>query len=50
MSAPHARDPLPFRDGLIAATALVHNLVVLPRNLADVEASGVILLDPWQLR
>jgi len=41
-------NPQPFRDGLIAATALVHNLVVVTRNLADVQASGVQLLNPWQ--
>ncbi|MEB3184094.1 MAG: hypothetical protein VKN15_06860 [Cyanobacteriota bacterium] len=36
-------DPLPFRDGLIAATALIHSLVVATRNLADLQASGVRL-------
>jgi hypothetical protein len=41
-------DPKPFRDGLIAATALVHSLVVVTRNLADFEATGVPLLNPWQ--
>lgn len=47
-AALHVPDPQPFRDGLIAATALVHNLVVVTRNLADVQASGVQLLNPWQ--
>ena len=46
----HVPDPQPFRDGLIAATALVHNLVVVTRNLADFQASGVRLLNPWQGR
>jgi hypothetical protein len=41
-------DPKPFRDGLIAATALVHSLVVVTRNLADFEATGVPLLNPWR--
>ena len=41
-------DPKPFRDGLIAATALVHSLVVVSRNLADFEAIGVPLFNPWQ--
>ena len=41
-------DPQPFRDGLIAATALVHNLVVVTRSLADFKATGVRLLNPWQ--
>jgi predicted nucleic acid-binding protein len=44
----HGPDPKPFRDGLIAATALVHSLVVVTRNLADFEATGVPLLNPWQ--
>jgi predicted nucleic acid-binding protein len=44
----HVPDPQPFRDGLIAATALVHNLLVVTRNLADFKATGVRLLNPWQ--
>jgi predicted nucleic acid-binding protein len=47
-AALHGPDPQPFRDGLIAATALVHNLVVATRNLADFKATGVRLLNPWQ--
>ena len=47
-AALHVPDPKPFRDGLIAATALVHSLVVDTRNLADFEATGVPLLNPWQ--
>jgi predicted nucleic acid-binding protein len=47
-AALHVPDPKPFRDGLIAATALVHRLVVVTRNLADFEATGVPLLNPWQ--
>ena len=49
-------DPKPFRDGLIAATALVHSLVVVTRNLADFEATGVgtpptvLLLCLWACR
>lgn len=49
-AALHGPDPQPFRDGLIAATALEHNLVVVTRNLADFEATGVKLLNPWQQR
>jgi predicted nucleic acid-binding protein len=26
----------------------VHSLVVVTRNLADFEATGVVLLNPWQ--
>ncbi|WP_025128821.1 type II toxin-antitoxin system VapC family toxin [Pseudomonas sp. PH1b] len=35
-------------DALIAATALVHNLTVVTRNVADFEACGVRLLNPWK--
>ena len=35
------------RDALIAATALVHGLTVVTRNLADFESIGVMLLNPW---
>jgi predicted nucleic acid-binding protein len=34
-------------DGLIAATALVHNLIVVTRNVADFEDTGVTVLNPW---
>ncbi|CAH0186223.1 PIN domain-containing protein [Pseudomonas mediterranea] len=34
-------------DALIAATALIHGLTVVTRNVADFEASGVTLLNPW---
>jgi len=47
-AALHLPDPRPFRDGLIAATALVHSLVVVTRNLADFDTTGVELLNPWQ--
>ncbi|HKZ10541.1 MAG TPA: type II toxin-antitoxin system VapC family toxin [Rhodanobacteraceae bacterium] len=35
-------------DALIAATALVHGLVVVTRNTSDFEPAGVRLFDPWQ--
>lgn len=43
----HVPNPRPVRDGLIAATALVHGMTVVTRNLADFEPSGVALLNPW---
>lgn len=43
----HIPDPRPERDALIAATALVHGLTVVTRNIADFSALGVALLDPW---
>jgi toxin FitB len=39
-------DPVPTIDGLLAATALVHDLVLVTRNTRDVAATGVALLDP----
>ncbi|TSA81474.1 type II toxin-antitoxin system VapC family toxin [Deinococcus detaillensis] len=41
-------DPKPERDGLIAATALVHNLMMATRNTKDFQGTGVQLLNPWQ--
>jgi len=47
-AALHVPDPAPVRDSLIAATALVHGMTVVTRNVSDFEAMGVTLLDPWQ--
>lgn len=35
-------------DGLILATAKVHDLVVATRNVADFADTGVRLVNPWQ--
>lgn len=43
----HVPDPRAERDALIAATALVHGMTVVTRNLADFKATGVPLLNPW---
>ena len=43
----HVPDPHAERDALIAATALVHGMTVVTRNVADFEATGVPLLNPW---
>jgi len=43
----HVPNPHSFRDGLIAATALVHGMTVVTRNLADFEGTGVAMLNPW---
>jgi hypothetical protein len=40
-------DPLPLIDGLLAATAKVHGLTFVTRNVADIAATGVPLLDPF---
>lgn len=39
-------NPIPTVDGLLAATALAHDLVLVTRNTRDVERTGVRLLDP----
>jgi hypothetical protein len=41
-------NPRPYRDALIAATALVHGTTLVTRNVRDFEATGVAILDPWQ--
>lgn len=46
----HVPDPRPERDALIAATALVHGLTVVTRNIADFEQMGVKLVNPWVAR
>lgn len=43
----HVPDPRAERDALIAATALVHGLTVVTRNMADFNPLGVLLLNPW---
>lgn len=35
------------RDALIAATALVHGMTVVTRNVADFDDTGVTVLNPW---
>lgn len=45
----HVPDRRAERDALIAATALVHGMAVITRNVADFEPTGVMLLNPWDL-
>lgn len=40
-------DPRPHRDALIAATALVHGMTVVTRNVADFESIGTEIFNPW---
>ena len=46
----HVPDPRAERDALIAATAMVHGLTVVTRNVADFEPMGVALINPWDSR
>jgi predicted nucleic acid-binding protein len=41
-------DPLPAIDGLLAATAKVHGLTLVTRNVADIEATGVPVINPFE--
>jgi predicted nucleic acid-binding protein len=43
----HVLDPRAERDALIAATALVHGLTVVTRNIADFGPLGAALINPW---
>ncbi|MGD9965783.1 MAG: type II toxin-antitoxin system VapC family toxin [Hyphomonadaceae bacterium] len=43
----HVPNPRPERDALIAATAIVHGLTVVTRNITDFEPMGVGVLNPW---
>jgi predicted nucleic acid-binding protein len=43
----HVPDPRPVRDGLIAATAIVHGMTVVTRNTMDFAPTGATLLNPW---
>jgi len=41
--------PANTADGLIAATALEHGLIVVTRNVKDFARLGVQLVNPWDL-
>ncbi|HTN95759.1 MAG TPA: type II toxin-antitoxin system VapC family toxin [Nordella sp.] len=46
-AALHVPNPRPVRDGLIAATALIHGMTIVTRNVADFASTGVSLVNPW---
>jgi toxin FitB len=43
----HVRDPRPERDAMIAATALVHGMMLVTRNVRDFLGTGANILNPW---
>ena len=45
----HVPDPASERDSWIAATALVHGLTIVTRNVADFARTQVPLINPWQI-
>lgn len=44
----HVPDPKPDYEALIAATALVHGLVVVTRNVEDFNKMGVQVINHWE--
>jgi len=44
----HVPNPKPFRDTLIASTAVIHNMTVVTRNVDDFKLTGVRVLNPWE--
>lgn len=44
----HVPDRRNEADALIAATALVHDMIVVTRKVRDFEGTGVVVVDPWQ--
>jgi len=44
----HVPDRRGERDALIAATALVHGMAVVTRNVADFKPTGVPTVNPWE--
>ena len=47
-AALHVPDPFSYRDSLIAATALVHDMTVVTRNVSHFARAGVRILNPWE--
>lgn len=43
----HIPDPRSECDAMIAATALVHGMKVVTRNVGDFEGSGAVVINPW---
>ena len=39
---------LPVIDGLLAATALEHNLTLVTRDTGQIPAMGVAVFNPWE--
>lgn len=46
-AAMHVPDPCSYRDSLIAATAVVHGMTLVTRNIRHFETTCARLLNPW---
>jgi toxin FitB len=46
-AALHVPDPMPERDAMIAATALVHGMTLVTRNVSDFQRAKIKLFNPW---
>ena len=44
----HLPQTRPESDALIAATALVHDMAIVSRNVRDFEGTGVRIVNPWE--
>ena len=47
-AALHVPDPRSDRDALIAATALVHEMTVVTRNVSHFQPIGIPVFNPWE--
>lgn len=46
----HVPDPRADRDAILAATALVHGMTMVTRNVKDFAATGIEILNPWEYK
>lgn len=46
----HVPDPRADRDAILAATALVHGMTMVTRNVNDFSPTGVEILNPWNYK
>ena len=45
----HVPDRRPYHDAILAASALVHGLTVVTRNVEDFGPTGAAVLNPWEV-